>query len=656
MENSNISITVDILGKIKKIKEGKTFSDSLVIITELFQNAQRAGAKNVYVDLADGRMTFTDDGCGCKKPEDVFTLDHTAWELTDEGFGIGLWSWLAFPEVMSMQIASHNWKSFISLSQLLKGDLNTNIIYVKDKVKGFSVNLEYDYINTYPDDIYNRIYKDAEMQMYNVYINDELVDKKDLHASVDGDFVKTFSNRLFEATLRPTKCWDYIDCYYERRLVDNFHPGRYVSGVIEIKKNALTLQEPDRKNVVGDNKRYVFINKVDECIKQMYLDIVKSADNTLIEKYADEINNVLDVSDYEKYILVDDLILSVAEEKRNIESMKNKANALDGLVNLISKMNNDTQLSLTDNIMEDKDIEKVETLLNSSSDTHKWVKTNMYSYEADVNANLEEISENILEENKSLLIGKTVYKKVNVSDYKEMFKDEDEDIYSIITMHKTKKEKKKDYLRSVIKKTNKKVWVKASEIEEYTDLIAKVEYYGVKVFIAKNILHERVFESNNVAYISSIESGIIKRNIKWDVELKTKKEERFIELLQPILSYYNLPLNTFKVGYLKLMIETYLDDKIINREIIENRKDSINLYAVTDGVEIILDRRAIGLSRFNLQGENVGINEIKALMASLKTISHELAHLIYETEDNTKYHRECEDNIYDELVSLYLTM
>ena len=57
-------------------------------------------------------------------------------------------------------------------------------------------------------------------------------------------------------------------------------------------------------------------------------------------------------------------------------------------------------------------------------------------------------------------------------------------------------------------------------------------------------------------------------------------------------------------------------------------------------------RRAIGLQRFNLTGNGIGVHELKALMANLKTISHELAHLMYDTEDNTKYHFEMEDKIY----------
>lgn len=657
--SNNISITIDIISKLKKIYEGKTFSDSLVVITELLQNSQRAGAKKVNIELGEGKLVFKDDGCGCKDPNYLYKLDYSNWESTNEGFGIGLWSWLAVEGVEGIEINSHNWKTTLYTKNIFENnDLESKIETLSTKIKGFEVTIFSDTFSSNVEEITNRIYSDGEMQVFDVYFNDVIIPKKDLHGEVKGQFKKHFSNRLFEATLAARNSWTSPIVYYERRMVDNFSPGEYMSGVIEVKNNALTLQEPDRKNVIRDKKRETFINKLYECRKELYLDIVKDGDSASIDEYAHEISRVLNVEDYEKYIFVDDLLLEVEEETRSIGDINPtcKANSFQRLVEAIENINNNTQLSLTSNRSEEDLQKKIETLLNNSSDTHKWVKTNMYSDEVDSDINHMDLTENMLEESNSILVGQVVYKKVNVSEYKEMFEEDDEDITSSITVKATRKTIKKDTLKSVIKKINKKVWVKASEVQEYTNLIAKIEYYGVKVFIARNILHENVFEANNVSYITQIESGIQKRNIKWDVELKTRKEERFIELLQPICYYYNLAINTFKIGYLKLLVETTLDGKIINREIIENTKNRISIYGVSEDYNIVLDRRALGLQRFNLSGSNIGVNEFKALMASLKTISHELAHLIYGTEDNTADHRVREDAIYEELVNLYLSI
>lgn len=663
----NISISIDIIGKLKKIYEGKTFSDNLVVITELFQNSQRANAKEIFVKVKDGKLTFKDDGCGCKKPSDIYTLDYSSWNSTEEGFGIGLWSWLAVRDVQGVEIRSYNWKSTLTADQIFNDrNLNANVEYLEEKIKGFEVTIFSDVF--YRDNAYviDRIVSDGEMLECKVNLdrdeyfeNYELIPKRDIHSEVTGEFVKNFNNRYFNATLKPNDRYVGVGTYYERRKIDNFYSLEYMEGVIEVKKDVLTLQEPDRKNVIRDDKLTEFNEKLAACRKELFINIVKSGDSSSIDQFSYEISRVLEVEDYEKYLLVDDLLIEVEEEVRNVGGFNpsTKANSFKRLVQAIDSFNNNTQLSLTENTSEEGQQKVIENLLNGSSNTHKWVKTNMYSYEAERDANCEELTEELLEQSNSVIVGNVVYKKVNVSEYKEMFEAEDEDITSSITVKATKNTRKKESLKSVIKKINKKIWVKAGEVEDYSDLIAKVEYYGVKVFIARNILHEKVFVANNVPYITEIESGIQKRNIMWDVELKTKKEERFIELLQPICYYYELPLNTFKIGYLKLLIETTLDGRVINREIIENRKNSINIYGVTDGSEIILDRRAIGLQRFNLSSNNiVGINEFKALLSTISTISHELAHLLYNTEDNTKEHKNREEAIYEELVNLYLTL
>lgn len=655
-----VNITIDIVSKLRKINEGKTFSDDLVVITELFQNSQRANAKNVYIEVGEGKLAFKDDGCGCKEITDILTLDHSAWASTDEGFGIGLWSWLSVKSVTGINIQSDIWEMSITTKQIFEdNNLKAKTTLSKDnKIKGFQVTIFSDFFNGDTCEIEERIISDGEMQLFNVFLNGEFILKKDLHGEVEGEYKKCFSNKYFEATFVPVR-WDYPNIYYERRRIDNFYPTEYLKGVIEVKKNALTLQEPDRKNVIRDDKRRKFIEKLDECRKEVYLDIVKDGDNRVIDEFSNQIDRVLTVKDYEKYLLVDDLILEVEEETRNVEDITsmNKLNSFNRLVEVVKELNSATQLSLTDNRSEEDQQQIVATLLNKNSDTHKWVKTSVDDWEVDNYVELKEDNiEEVLNKYSYVSVGDTFYKKVNVSDYREMFESEDEEITSSLKVRNIKKKKKKESLRSIIRRTNKKVWVKASEIEDYTDLIAKVEYYGVKVFISRNILHSNVFMENNVSYITEIESGIEKTNIKWDVELKTKKEERFIELLQPICRYYNLPINTFKIGYLKLLIETSLDDRVINREIIENRKGSIKIYGVTDGNDIILDRRALGLQRFNLTGSYFGINEVKALMANLMTIAHELAHLLYSTEDNTKEHRESEDKIYEELVNLYLAL
>ncbi len=658
MEKTNIAITIDVIAKLKKIYEGKTFSDRLVLITELFQNSQRARAKKVDIDIGNGSMSFKDDGLGSKTPGDILKLDYSNWESTDEGFGIGLWSWLAIEGIQGIKIRSNKWAISLTVDKIFnENNLNAAVELGLEKIKGFEVTIYSHKFHRENEVLLKRIVSDAETQNFDVFINGNKIDKKDLYEEAKKHpFCKTYSNRLFTATLYPER-YGGVDVYYERRLIDNFYPSEYIGGVCEVNKKTLTLQEPDRKNVIRDNNRTVFMQKLEECRKDLYLDIVKSGDPRDIEEYSYQIDAVLDVEDYEGYLLADDLILEVKTDIRNVEDINpaNKQRAFNRLLDEISGRN--LQLSLTDNIGTGEDEQLIEKLLNTSS-TYKWIKNrdaiDNPVYPIEEFDNVDEIAENVV----LLSIGDAIYRKVNIEEHLDSFSEENEEVTSSKTVKTVKSKKKKDSLRNILKKTIRKVWVKSNEVEDYQDLIAKVEYYGVKVFISKNILHERVFRNNNVPYITDIESGIKKTNFKWGVELRTKKEEKFIKLLMPICSYYGLPYNTFKIGYLKLMVETVLDNRVIHREVIENKKGQIVLFGLTDGNTIILDRRALGLNRFNLNGPGtgLGVNEYKALMANLKTVAHELAHLIYKTEDNTKEHAQMEDLIYDEIVGVYLSL
>lgn len=664
MNKNKMNITSNVMGKLEKIKNGSSFSDPLVVITEIMQNSQRAKAKELKIYLEGDTLIFEDNGCGCKKPENILTLDYSEWDSTDEGFGIGLWSWLAVPEVEGIEIASFDWKATINTKELFEtGNPKAKIEKLEEKTKGFVVKIQSPYFldSFNAREIEDRIKQDGEIQLFDVYFNDYLIPKIDLHEEVRncGKFNKYFSTNFFKATLAVAK-YDSPCLYYENRLVKKLYGFSGLSGVVEMRKNALTLQEPDRKDYIWDSKAKSFEKRLREVRQELYLDFIKETTEEEINEYAETIDNFLDVEDYEKLILVDDEKLELSVEERLLPNdTVSKLSAIDRLNQEIDNINSNNQLSVAEDNLSENQVKNIEGLLNNvdvSNPNIKWIATNE-TIDLEKLKEKEEITEEMIESFNELVVGGRVYRKIDIEDNADMFEEDDEErLTKNILSVKKKPKKEKKSLKQVIRETTRKVWVKANQIEEYKDLIAKAEYYGVKVFVAKNILQEKVFEHNQVSYISAIKSGIQKRNFIKDVCIKTNKERYFLELLQPILNYYNLPANTFKIGHLKMYIETTLDGVVINREIIKNNKNKIEIYGVTDGNNIILDRKAIGLQRFNLTGNGIGIHELKALMANLKTISHELAHLLYSTEDNTKYHFEMEDRIYEEIVNLYLAI
>lgn len=202
-------------------------------------------------------------------------------------------------------------------------------------------------------------------------------------------------------------------------------------------------------------------------------------------------------------------------------------------------------------------------------------------------------------------------------------------------------------LKDAIKAKKRKMWCNSHDRDKFSELIAKAEYYGCTVFIATNELHAEIFKKHRVPYISELEEGVKTTYISTDVEVKTDKEYNFLKSLIPICRKYGLPDNTFKMGNLKMVVATYVDNVLIDKE-------TKGVGGLCNGNEIILDRRHMKIKNYHLRTRpGIGTNELKCIMANMPTISHELAHLIHGTQDNTLNHWETMERIQHEIAEIY---
>jgi hypothetical protein len=579
---SKMQITSDARQKLRKIQNGDVFDSPTVFVTELMQNSYRARAKNVYFYIDADGIGVVDDGVGARSPKNILTLDYSEWESTDEGFGIGFWSVLAIPMLQVVQVRSKQWTATIDVPALFETGVPEAEVEHGDSIEGFYVTLISPWFreNTYT--VKDAIRRVGETQPYNVYLNGELLPKRDIQGDVDSEFRRVFTNPRMSATIGVTKSgWEAPMLYYERREVGYISDSRLsgITGIIEMTPKSLNLKEPDRTSVVKNDKLERFVRDIVNEARQMYLGFLEHADDEKITRYADVINKVVPVDMYEKVLLAGNEKISLA-------------------------------MTTDDDEAEDETYPAHVTAMSTPVEIAQYEQAN-----ADVAARVLTAPTHV---------GTVTHTPHSVAPARVTLKDK-------------------------IRAAKKKVWIRANELDKLAELKAKAEYYGITVFVAKNILHEQVFQKNSVSHITALEDGIVKRNIKTDVTLKTDKEINFIRILQPIARMYNLPENTFMIGNLHLIIETNLDGKTIDRE-------KKGVAGVRDGDHIVLDRKTLGLKRFHLYGSGFGQHELKALMANLPTIAHELAHLLYNTTDNTVNHYQKQDQIYDEIVKMYLTI
>ena len=185
-----------------------------------------------------------------------------------------------------------------------------------------------------------------------------------------------------------------------------------------------------------------------------------------------------------------------------------------------------------------------------------------------------------------------------------------------------------------IKNPEKLVWVRADEVDAYKEQIAEAEYLGFKVMISKNALYSNAYEYLEIVHVDDLQDEIKETVVIKNEEPQTKKEWRVLSLLRRIEDYYNLD-ETFRLGSITLKLESAAG--VITRED-ENRTSG--LYQSDTG-KIYIDRSNFDFPSFRAQDpdyENVTFHDMRMLLQGMETISHELAHKLYGTQDNTKEH------------------
>jgi hypothetical protein len=581
---SKVQITSDARQKLRKIQNGDVFDSPYVWITELMQNSYRARAKNVQFKIEGNVVAVVDDGVGSKSPKSILTLDYSDWESTDEGFGLGFWSVLAIPKLAHVTVVSKNWSALINITNLFATGV-----------------------------------PEADVETDN--------------GSIGGFGVRLISEWFSEHRGSITD---------EIRKVGETQPYNvYINDVLIRKRDITSDVNSEYRRVIENNKVSAVIGVTTNNWRSPTLYYERREIGHLS---ALEMNGITG-------------IIELKPKALNLKEPDRKAVVKNNKYDSFVKMIHDEAVKMYLGFLENAPDEKVNEYANTIDLV---VPVNAYenvlTTSDDIIAmTIESEGENEIDDTTAIAFPDAT--NITLAQYEQPSADV---VGKIVAMPTPNTQvgtaththlggvHKKTTLKEIVRATKKKVWIKASEMESLAEIKAKAEYYGVKVFVAKNVLHERAFEKWGVSHITALENGIVKRNIKTDVELKTDKEINFIRLLQPITKKYGLPENTFLIGNLKLIVETNLDGKVIDRDVKV-------VEGVKDGEHIILDRKSLGLKRFHLYGNGFGQHEMKALMANIQTIAHELAHLLYNTTDNTVGHYKLQEQIYEEIVGVYLT-
>jgi hypothetical protein len=176
-------------------------------------------------------------------------------------------------------------------------------------------------------------------------------------------------------------------------------------------------------------------------------------------------------------------------------------------------------------------------------------------------------------------------------------------------------------------------YVKTDEIDEYSDVLGVALYYNIPVLEIRNSLEANVIKhKNNFKHISEINDSIQLNCKSTNAKPNTEYELRALKVLNTIMKLIGERENIFVICDVDMNKTLKLDNRQIEIE-------KVNALAVAYGDKIYIDRKYLNQYR-NLTDDdtNLNNNDIRFVMCNLETISHELSHLLYGNEDNTKAH------------------
>lgn len=612
MTMTNIQIDSDITGRFKRIINQVEFDGNLTFITELLQNAQRGKATEVKIKLDGNTLTIQDNGVGCTEPKDLFTLDFSGFGY---GFGEGFSS--VYTLLGQVNVRTLNWQAFIDVEQLankrtlLKEDLEVHV-ETADFYQGFSVELTSPKIEQFYGDIVAEIRKvTSTMMSLTCTLNGETLPKHDIFAvPFLNTFHDLFDNSLYTGRLYiDEENYQGVDVYYEDRFVENLYYGlRGLSGNILIKANKVNLKAPDRTSIIRDGKRDNLMRQLSKNLNTLLICILKDGTKEEIEQFADIIRSHIPTEKFMRFLRVDE------------QTIKNQYQTREEIeVTVLAEVDHPLTEERTDG--------KETPSTPSPVKEQEVLVTSLGLFAA---PERKETDTRRLEEDRSF----SSFVSSAVPDLERV----------------TKKNLRSVSISNIKRKANV-VWVERSNAEEYASLIAKYEYYGIFTFVSPHVLYNDALRFIGITHISEVEQQAIEK--QYDVKnigANSKKERRALEVLSMIEAHLHLP-ETFTISDIHCKMVVQLQEKKIYQE-----KLTIDGYA--QGKQIHFNRKSLALGKLSgamLGREQLGLHEVKFVLANIELIAHELAHLIYETEDNTKEHYEKIFSLQDQIGQFVLT-
>lgn len=557
--SDKVELKVNVINQLRLLRQS-TFKDVFCFLDEDIQNAQRAKAKNVYVDIGSNKITISNDGGVLTNPQCLFSIAESGWDNevkeTENPFGMGFFSNITVSNYI--EVFSGDKHIIFDVDKMINtNDTNIFVEQLEDEyTDGFKLvlnNFNFDMAGKY--DIRERVAMLGKyIQELNVYCDGELQEKRDLTEGDDSIFqIKVEENDCSGWIALAGNYWfgDNLNIFYKGRLVKKLENTPYIVGDLHISDKTLNLTSPDRKDIIKDSKYYAFREKIKEYVKLLCEDSLLNGDEQEVENFANAIGYYIDKKDVKNKIR---FLTLKAQNEEDLKYIQKIALAKKDKKNV--KCFKDFQL-----------------YLNSEN------KTQPESHFEEV-----EVNENVVSE---VPVAKGIMVHGGGSSYSSGYTSRPE-IKENETVDKIGTQ--------IINNEDPVFWISFNEVEQCEFKLNVLKHYGLRLIIARNKVEEEILksmrESDKVLHISELVEKVDVTGVLSNTELSIKEQRAFMlfGLVSRILGFDH---NVFAIGDLMVIKSVEIESIAARNEIIE---ESITVLRNSGTKKVYVDRSVIDMS------------------------------------------------------------
>lgn len=303
-ETKTVKLMVNVINQLKLLRQS-TFKDPLCFLDEDIQNAQRAKAASVHIDVDTlaGTVTIANDGQILKNPQALFSIADSEWDddvkTSENPFGMGFFSNITVSNLLTIHSGSQM-ITFDVEKMINSGDTEIAVEYTDDYYDGFELTLHnFDFKVVDSWQIKDRV-KMLGKYIHELltYYNGTLQEHKDLTQGDGSPYMtKITEEKDFQGwlALMDNYSWDNnITLFYKGREVCKLSGMPYLKGDLHISDRTLNLTSPDRKGIIQDEKLENFKLLISLYAEQLCSDTLLNHSRDHLEEYSHCMHQYLD--------------------------------------------------------------------------------------------------------------------------------------------------------------------------------------------------------------------------------------------------------------------------------------------------------------------------------------------------------------------------